>query len=209
MMNDKLYIFNLYKQIGTEHNLPAELLYGKQTHAGIWHACSILEHVRWCAALAEYSAARYNLPRELLVAAYWHDIGKVIAPRINEVDITFHDHAGAGAVYLEKNGLASERVVKLVREHGRIIKNNYTDDTDVLLPMLDLCDELSKWSEKRFPIDGGNKQRDNRKKLLGKFTASGVSETKIEDLINVADTIADEIELVTMDKKEAKLDVDN
>lgn len=198
---DRLHIYNLYKKIGIEKNLSIEIICGKQSHADMWHACSILEHVRWCVALAEFLVTNYTLSEELLIAAYWHDIGKVTAPQINRTDITFHGHAKSGAIFLKEHRLTSDRVIRLVQDHGNIIKGEYSKDTDELLLMLDMCDEFSKWSEKRFPIAGSNKQRENRKKLLCKFAAAGISYSIIETLSQNADKVADSIELLTKGKE--------
>ena len=152
--------FDVMRSMGKAIGIPEDILCGSTSHAGKWHACSIMEHIRWCTAMAcecsalarmqaglyisnEAAANQEEIPLvttldDLIVAAIYHDIGKVIAPQITEEGFKFHDHGPVGADYLGCHSIVSPRVAEVIRQHGAYRKEPYPKDLDVLVAYLDL-----------------------------------------------------------------------
>lgn len=173
--------------LGAAAGLPHDIVSGIDSHAPKWHACSIVDHVSWVTAIASALVAHNTAPPELVTCAIWHDIGKVVAPQRSHVGPTFHHHAPTGAVYLAESGWFDPQVVLAVAEHGAYReRGGYRSDAGQLLPLVDLCDELGKWSVEHFPPQGGDKQRRRRAETLCLIADAGVS----RDTINLAVTIA-------------------
>lgn len=202
--------FAAMRSLGSAAGLPDGLLYGDTSHASMWHACSIIEHMRWCTALAQ---ACVQLPEfrnspaaawddELAVAAIYHDIGKVVAPQLTSSGWKFHEHGPAGAEFLGQYGLVPPRVMEAIRRHGAYRKLPYPVDIDILVVYLDVCDELAKWSELRFPPAGGEKRHRNRRANLDKAIDAGVPENLVRQLQEQSDRIADGIGLVCDERTE-------
>jgi len=190
-----LRVYRVHEDIGLSVGLEPELLYGTRSHAPHWHACSILEHIRWCTAMAIWLVHRTLAPEELVLIAAWHDVGKVLTPQFGPDGPTFHNHAESGAAFLKKEGLLPARGTALIQDHGRYRGLEYPAGSDPCLPLLDLCDELSKWSPGRFPPDGGTRQRERRLLVLAGIVRAGVPDSVVTDAANAAEDVADAIGL--------------
>lgn len=186
-------VFDAMRHLGRNAGLPEGLLCGSDSHARKWHACSIVEHVRWCTELAIICESSKACPEGLVEAAAFHDIGKVIAPQFTDEGPKYYGHAAYGADYLESNGLVSMRIVEAVRLHGFYRTESYPSDVDILVPYLDLCDELAKWSVRRFPLEGGEKQRRNRQMILSKIIDAGVPGQTVIELEARSESVEDRI----------------
>ncbi len=210
VLNRSEAAFAAMRALGSAAGLPDDLLYGNASHASMWHACSIIEHMRWCTALAQ---ACVQLPEfrdspaavwgdELVIAAIYHDIGKVVAPQLTSGGWKFHEHGPAGAEFLSQHSLVSPRIAEAISHHGAYRKQPYPANIDVLVIYLDVCDELAKWSELRFPPAGGEKQQRNRCANLDKAIAAGVPENLVCQLKELSDCIADGIGLICDERTE-------
>lgn len=215
---DPARAFSIMCSMGRMSGIPEDILCGATTHAGKWHICSIMEHIRWCVALAKectvlvqfYDATHHaccssnehdvrmheDMLQGLEIAAIYHDIGKVIAPQITDVGPKYHGHGPVGADFLEQYDIVPPTVAAAIRHHGAYRKEPYPDDISELTIYLDLCDELSKWSERRFVIEGGDKQRRNRRINIEKVVAAGVPAEVAYSLEKCSDKVADSIGLV-------------
>ncbi len=164
-------VLRLQLDLGRNAGLPPDILSGGRSHVPKWHAFDIIEHIRRAIVIARDLVRVAGAPNLLVEAAAWHDVGKVLAPQFRDDGPVFHGHEKVGAAYLEACGGFPIEVICAVRSHGslRVVGGDQEIGGEPLWIWLELCDELAKWTDGRFPPLGTERTRMARKTLLAKI----------------------------------------
>jgi len=170
-------VLEQHLEFASSAGLESAMLDGNQSHVPKWHGFSILGHIEKVIFIARKLVEAGAIGPLLITATAWHDVGKVITIQYGPEGPTFHGHEEAGAAFLERAGTFPDAVIRAVRYHGSLKTLDSLGQDPIagtLWPWLELCDELGKWTEAKFPPRGGLRTRKKREQILQKVLLRGV-----------------------------------